>query len=218
MLLLMNVTPVFVLDGKPPDLKSDTLEKRKQMRYKHGKESTDKGPKSGKAGNRSRLKFLLKQCKNMLEMMGLTCLESDGEGEALCAQLNKEGVRIFILILHCLINDNNIMFQIVDGVVTQDSDVFLYGAKVVYRNFNIQGTNGSVEIFKMEDIEKELKLTLEKLIAMSLLCGCDYDDHGVVGVGKERALKFLSSFKDGKILDRLRQWRINKVDTYCLLK
>lgn len=91
---MINVTPIFVLDGKPPDLKKDTLAKRKQIRYKQQKVSLPKDAKSNKTSNRSRLKFLLKQCKSMLEMMGLTCLESEGEGEALCAQLNKNGVRI----------------------------------------------------------------------------------------------------------------------------
>lgn len=63
----------------------------------------------------------------------------------------------------------------------------------------------------MEDIQEKLNLSLEKLVAISLLCGCDYDDHGIIGVGKERALKYLSSFKDDKILDRLRQWKTDKV-------
>lgn len=83
---MIGVTPVFVLDGKPPELKKDVLNKRKQARYKQ------KETKSN--GTRSRLKYLLRQCKSMLEMMGLECLESDGEGEALCGQLNRDGVGI----------------------------------------------------------------------------------------------------------------------------
>lgn len=98
-----------------------------------------------------------------------------------------------------------------DGVITSDSDIFLYGARTVYRNFTLQGSNGSVEIFEMDEIEKNLNLTLDKLIALSLLCGCDYDDQGVHGVGKEKALKYLSLFHDGEILDRLRRWRTDKV-------
>lgn len=93
MLLMIGVTPVFVLDGKPPELKKDVLSKRKQARYKQ-QNNSDECKQTKVNGTRSRLKFLLKQCKNMLEMMGLKCLESDGEGEALCAQLNRDGVCI----------------------------------------------------------------------------------------------------------------------------
>lgn len=92
-------------------------------------------------------------------------------------------------------------FQIVDGVITQDSDCFLYGARVVYRNFNTTG-NGSVDVYCMESIEKNLKIGRNKMIALSLLCGCDYDEKGVLGIGKETAIKFLQLFDDEVVLDR----------------
>lgn len=63
----------------------------------------------------------------------------------------------------------------------------------------------------MDEIEKTLNLTCDKLVALSLMCGCDYDDHGVHGVGKEKALRYFSFFKSGEILNRLRQWRTDKV-------
>ncbi len=45
----------------------------------------------------------------------------------------------------------------------------------------------------MEDIENRLGLTQERLVALALLTGCDYLPQGVPGVGRETALKFLSS-------------------------
>lgn len=101
----------------------------------------------------------------------------------------------------------NIRFQLVDGCITQDSDCFLYGAKVVYRNFctstqgNRGATNGSVDIYNMEKIEKVLNIGRNKMIALALLCGCDYDD-GVSGVGKEAALKFFKTVDDENVLQR----------------
>lgn len=88
-----------------------------------------------------------------------------------------------------------------NGVVTQDSDCFLYGARIVYRNFNASG-NGSVNVYRMESIEKNLNISRNKMIALSLLCGCDYDEKGVVGIGKETAIKFLQSLNDDVVLDR----------------
>lgn len=40
------------------------------------------------------------------------------------------------------------------------------------------------------------------MIALSLLCGCDYDDKGVSGIGKEIAMKFLQSLDDDMVIDR----------------
>jgi flap endonuclease GEN len=99
---------------------------------------------------------MLKQCEVLLTIMGVPCVQSFGEAEALCAQLDEAGL--------------------VDGCITQDGDCFLYGARTVYRNFSIshQGSfSYSVEEYKTADIEEKLALSRVKLIALSLLCGCD---------------------------------------------
>lgn len=98
-------------------------------------------------------------------------------------------------------------FQLVDGCISQDSDCFLYGAKVVYRNFcmsnqrNCGATGGSVDMYNMEKIKKTLNIGRSKMIALALLCGCDYDE-GVNGVGKEATLKFFKTVKEEDILQR----------------
>ena len=81
----------------------------------------------------------------------------------------------------------------------------MYGAHTVYRNFTIthQGSTGySVEVYSMSVIEEKLSLSRQKLIALSLLCGCDYNDKGVLGVGKETALKFFEQLHDDDVLER----------------
>jgi len=101
-------------------------------------------------------------------------------------------------------------FQVVDCVITQDSDVFLYGAKTVYRNFTIKAGSGTVQVYKLADIEEKLSLNREKLVAMSLMCGCDYDQAGVQGIGKEIAYQYLATFS-GDVLHRLRNFRNDPV-------
>ncbi|PSN53095.1 hypothetical protein C0J52_09149 [Blattella germanica] len=105
---------------------------------------------------------------------------------------------------------NSLLKQLVNGCITQDGDCFLYGAQTVFRNFTISphGSTGySVEVYEMNVIEEKLSLSRQKLIALSLLCGCDYNDKGVLGVGKETALKFLEKIEDSHVLERLKQWR-----------
>lgn len=101
-----------------------------------------------------------------------------------------------------------------DGCISQDSDCFAYGAKVVYRNFSIsqQGvaaaSGGSVDVYDISRIPDTMRFGRNKIIALALLCGCDYND-GVHGVGKDSVLKFFEHYKDEEILKRLREWREN---------
>lgn len=57
-----------------------------------------------------------KQCCDLLNQLGIPWVKADGEAEALCAHLNAT--------------------SFVDACLTNDSDSFLYGANVVYRNFS----------------------------------------------------------------------------------
>nr|CAH7758678.1 unnamed protein product [Callosobruchus chinensis] len=190
-LLLMEVTPVFVLEGKAPELKYDTITARNNVQFKGAKPKTD-GVKTGKG--RSRFQFILKQCEEMLQDMGLACIKGKGEAESMCAYLNEEGL--------------------VDGCISQDSDCFAYGAKVVYRNFSIstQGphaaSGGAVDIYDITKATKNLNFGRNKIIAMALLCGSDYND-GVQGIGKESVMKFFDTLSDEETLERLRSWKIN---------
>lgn len=45
------------------------------------------------------------------------------------------------------------------------------------------------------------------MVAMALLCGCDYCPDGVSGVGREAAFKFFSLFAENEVLERMRAWR-----------
>nr|CAD7455556.1 unnamed protein product [Timema tahoe] len=174
--------------GIAPALKHDTMARRN--RQQHGKNSSQPAvvTKSGKGGGRGHFRSVLKQCEELLSIMGVSCVQGEGEAEATCARLN---------IARC-----------VAGCITQDGDCFLYGAQTVYRNFTIshQGSGSasafSVDVYKMSEIEDRLSLSRKKLIALSMLCGCDYNEKGVVGVGKETAMKFIESMNDDQVLDR----------------
>ncbi|KAL3272005.1 hypothetical protein HHI36_022473 [Cryptolaemus montrouzieri] len=188
-LLLMEVYPIFVLEGKAPELKYDTIAARNAIQFKGAKPKTD-GVKTGK--DRTRFHYVLKQCQEMLKYMGLVCLTGKGEAESFCAYLNQEGL--------------------VYGCISQDSDCFAYGAQVVYRNFSIssQGSHsasgGAVDVYDIRKATSSLGFGRNKIIALALLCGSDYSE-GVQGVGKDCSLKLFEKYSDEEILDRMRQWR-----------
>lgn len=58
----------------------------------------------------------------------------------------------------------------------------------------------------MGKLPEQMRFGRNKIVALALLCGCDYSD-GVRGVGKDSVVKWCERFGDGEILDRLRAWR-----------
>lgn len=53
----------------------------------------------------------------------------------------------------------------------------------------------------MDKIEQVLGIGRNKMVALALLCGCDYSD-GVNGIGKEAALKLFKTLSDEEVLER----------------
>lgn len=180
-LINLNIRPIFVLDGKAPDLKKETLEARR-------KAQTQSQDVEVKNFSRSRLKGLMNECKALLDSLGIATIAAEGEAESLCAKLNAEGV--------------------VDAVISDDSDAFCYGAKVLLRNFSISSGNGAfVEKYVIDKIEQNYKLDRNRLIAMAILLGCDFCPNGVPGVGKETVLQLFEAWPESwNAIGALRFW------------
>lgn len=90
-----------------------------------------------------------------------------------------------------------------DGVITDDSDVFLFGAKRVYRNIFDKADN--VLSYPMDYVENELGLDRYKLILMALFLGSDYTV-GIKGVGIVNAIEIIRSFDSIEALQRFKAW------------
>lgn len=89
----MEVSPVFVLEGKAPTLKYDTIAQRNAIQFKGAKPRKNDTETKKVGKDRSRFNHTLKQCQEMLSIMGLACVKGEGEAEALCAYLNEDKVR-----------------------------------------------------------------------------------------------------------------------------
>ncbi|NXQ81514.1 GEN endonuclease, partial [Nyctibius grandis] len=177
----MGIKLVFVMEGEAPKLKADTMSKRNEMRY---------GP-SKKVGaartGRSLFKAILKECLELLECLGVPWVQAAGEAEAMCAYLNAKG--------H------------VDGCITNDGDVFLYGAQTVYRNFAMNAKDPLLDCYTMSSVKEKLGCDRESLIGLAVLLGCDYLPKGIPGVGKEQALKLVETLRGQNLLQRFEQWK-----------
>ncbi|XP_060643316.2 flap endonuclease GEN homolog 1 isoform X1 [Anolis sagrei] len=180
-LTLMGIHLVFVMEGDAPKLKANTMEKRKEIRF-----GPSKKPGTTRTG-RSHFKSFLKECLEMLECLGVPWVQAAGEAEAMCAYLNSNGY--------------------VDACITNDGDAFLYGAQTVYRNFTMNTKDPHVDCYSISAIEEKLGCSRESLIGLAILLGCDYLPKGVPGVGKEQALRLISTLKGQSLLQRFEYWK-----------
>ncbi|CAH2067355.1 unnamed protein product, partial [Iphiclides podalirius] len=114
---------------------------------------------------------MTKEAQELLQIFGIPYIVAPTEAEAQCAFLES--------------------IHLTDGTITDDSDIWLFGGRTVYKNFFNQKKH--VLQFLSERIEKAFNLTREQLILLALLVGSDYTT-GVPGVGPVTALEILASF------------------------
>ncbi|KEP53629.1 flap structure-specific endonuclease [Rhizoctonia solani 123E] len=123
------------------------------------------------------------QIQVLLRLFGVPFVNAPMEAEAQCAFLAQRGL--------------------VEGVITDDSDVFLFGAGRVYRNMFNQSK--VVECFLSADLERELGLDRETLISLAYLLGSDYTE-GLSGVGPVVAMEIMKEFPGDTGLTEFRTW------------
>lgn len=124
--------------------------------------------------------IMINECQQLLGLFGLPYIIAPMEAEAQCAELVSLGL--------------------VDGIVTDDSDVFLFGGTRVYKNMFNQSK--FVECYLTSDLEKEYSLHREKLISFAHLLGSDYTE-GIPGIGPVTALEIVTEFSS---LEEFRDW------------
>lgn len=168
-----HVTPVFVFDGTPPDEKLEILEERDAGKKK-AREKCDYLQSELQNNNdlnedeRKQLEVKLnlekKKClhitnanvrdvKALINVLGVTYLEADGEADDLCVMLVKK--------------------KLVWACMTEDMDMFVYGVPRVLRNFDLK--KGTMTLYSMYDILNNLKMTQAEFRDICLLSGTDYN-------------------------------------------
>ncbi|CAB9502387.1 XP-G cells homolog [Seminavis robusta] len=127
------------------------------------------------------------EIKCLLQLFGVPWVQAPAEAEAQCVELEKLGL--------------------VNGVVTEDSDAFVFGAKKIYKN--IFDDQKYVEIYKASDAERELGIGRNGMIALAMLLGGDYTE-GVKGVGIVNGMEVIRDFNVAEDLkgglQRFRAW------------
>ena len=189
--LTEGVRPVYVFDGKPPNIKSHELTKRKEKREK----ATEELKKAQEEGNMEEVDKQSKRlvragtkenddCKKLLRLMGVPIVEAPCEAEAQAASLCLEGK--------------------VWGVGTEDMDALTFRTPVLLRKMTF--ANASKSTLQQMDYRKAidgLGLTQAEFVDLCILLGCDYCD-SIKGIGPKTALKMIREYSSiEKILENL---------------
>ncbi len=182
---------VFVFDGKPPEIKQKTWEKRKEvkaaasLKFKEAEESGDIGSMKKFAARTAILtKEMIYSAQEVIRALGLPIVQAPSEGEAQTAYMVKAG-RAY-------------------ASVSQDYDNLIFGCPRLIRNLSLEGRRkkpGALayekvqpEIILLQDVLHKLKLTPDQLIVLAILVGTDYNPGGIKGIGPKTGLKLVSEF------------------------
>lgn len=176
-LLEKGVLPIFVFDGKPPEIKRGTLESRKEKRELARKEIEDIEDEA------ERIKLLkrsvvvsgkeMNECKDILRSIGLPVIEAEEEADSQCAYLSKK--------------------NLVYGVASEDMDLLTFGTKKLIRNFSISKSKQMIEI-SLEKMLEDFDMSMDQFIDLCILLGCDYTST-IKGIGTKKAFSFIKQYK-----------------------
>jgi flap endonuclease-1 len=181
-----GIKPIYIFDGKAPELKSETQAKRREIRdeaeqiYKEALKAGDTEKARKFAMRSSKLSpEIIESSKKLLTCMGIPYVEAKGEGEAQAAYLVANGDAY--------------------AVASQDYDCLLFGAKRVVRNLAVSSNLGNLEYYQLDKVLRQLNITREELVDMGILIGTDFCD-GLKGVGAKTALKLA---RNGQLKEKL---------------
>ncbi|KAK7866105.1 hypothetical protein R5R35_011623 [Gryllus longicercus] len=178
-----GIKPVYVFDGKPPQLKSAELNKRAERR-EEAQKALEKAEEAGDAEqvdkfNRRLVKVTINhmdECKQLLALMGIPYIEAPCEAEAQCAAMVKAGK--------------------VYATATEDMDALTFGSTVLLRHMTFsEARKMPIQEFHLSRVLEGLNLSQDEFIDLCILLGCDYCD-SIKGIGPKRAIELIRQHRN----------------------
>ncbi|MHA1583566.1 MAG: flap endonuclease-1 [Candidatus Baldrarchaeia archaeon] len=186
-----GIKPVYVFDGKPPELKAMEIERRKTVKeeaVKKYEEALARGDlevaRMYAQATSVLTENMVNQAKKLLDLMGIPYVQAPSEGEAQAAYMAKKGD--------------------VFACGSQDYDSLLFGAPRLVRNISITGRRKlprknvyievKPELIVLDEVLKDLGISREQLIDIAILVGTDYNPEGIKGIGPKKALTLIKQY------------------------
>ncbi|KAK3914696.1 Flap endonuclease 1 [Frankliniella fusca] len=178
-----GIKPVYVFDGKPPEMKSGELNKRAERR-EEAQKALQQAEEAGDAENIDKFNRRLvkvtkqhgEQCKELLKLMGIPFIDAPCEAEAQCAAMVKSG-KIY-------------------ATATEDMDALTFGSSVLLRHMTFsEARKMPIQEFHLSRVLEELELSQDEFIDLCILLGCDYCD-SIRGIGPKRAIDLIKQHRN----------------------
>ncbi|HTZ41813.1 MAG TPA: flap endonuclease-1 [Candidatus Omnitrophota bacterium] len=207
-LLAEGIKLVYVFDGKPPDLKYKTFERREESRetsrerYEEARKEEDVSAMKRYGSQLVRLNSeMIEESKELLEAMGIGVVQAPGEGEAEAAYLARIKDRVY-------------------ASVSQDYDSLLFGAPKLIRNLTLAKKKKTIrgwievnpEMIDLEKVLNMLNINLDQLICLGILVGTDYNPKGIPGIGQKKALQIVQKFRQPVMIFKSVEEQMNNLD------
>jgi flap endonuclease-1 len=201
-LLAEGIKLVYVFDGVSSPLKTNEIQRRHQIK-EIATEKYEKALVQGKLEEARKYSQatsvltnkMIEESKRLLSLLGIPTIQAPSEGEATAANLTNT--------------------DLVHICASQDYDSILFGARRLVRNITISGKRKvpnrnayidvPLEIFHLEDILNQTKLTNEQLVDVGILIGTDYNIGGIPGIGPKTALKLIQKYSKLENIDQLQE-------------
>lgn len=171
-----------MFDGKPPNLKSGELQKRRERREQaetslkiaqeegNVEEEEKQSKRLVRAGQKEN-----DDCKKLLKLMGVPVVTAPCEAEAQAAAMARAGL--------------------VYAVGTEDMDALTFQAPILLRKMTFANASKSdIQTMNYQKALSGLGLSHDQFVDLCILLGCDYCDT-IRGVGPKTALKLIREHK-----------------------
>src|SRR3989344_3791319 len=190
-LMEKGIKLAYIFDGKPPELKYGTQQKRRERKEKahesylkaKDEEDIDSMYKYSKQTTYLNNEMTI-ESKELVKAMGLPVIQSPSESDAQGA---------FMV-------ERNDLF----AFASSDADCLLHGCPRTIPNLTLSQTRKlpkgkfvyiQPHMIELKDVLDHLKVNQDQLIVMGILTGTDYNPKGIIGIGPKKALNLVIQFK-----------------------
>lgn len=189
-----KIKAIFVFDGQMPNMKNNTMKKRKEIiksyKKRYDEAKTDDERKQYFYMKSDVMYQEIKDCMELIKIYGFPIIQSIGEADKVLAGLSKANKNIVI--------------------VSEDMDILLHGSRNLLRHFSVDQKKTMCEI-NTKRVLKDMKFNQRMLIDLGILLGCDYCDK-IAGIGPVTALKYIKKHRYINVLVKKEIIEFNNYD------